>query len=157
VRLLKQWYPQITALRDVSVEQFEAHAADLPELVGRRARHVVTENDRVLRSVEALEQGDVATFGQLMNESHASLRDDYEVSIPELDALVAAAQPLPGCFGSRLTGAGFGGCTVSLVDEDAAEAFQREVSRAYREATGLETTIYVCAASDGVGRAVPGV
>ena len=155
VRLFKQWYPKIIALRDISVEQFHTHAADLPEPVRARARHVITENDRAVRGAAALEAGDVTTFGQLMNESHVSLRDDYEVSIPEMDTLVAAAQRIPGCYGSRLTGAGFGGCTVSLVQEHQVEQFKREVAAAYRAATGRETTIYVCRASDGVGRALP--
>jgi galactokinase len=155
VRLLKQWYPKIIALRDVTVEMFRAHEAALPEPVRSRARHVITENDRALRGAAALEAGDVATFGRLMNESHQSLRDDYQVSIPEIDVLVEAARQVPGCHGSRLTGAGFGGCTVSLVDQSAVEGFQRQVAAAYRQATGRETTIYVCRASDGVGRAVP--
>jgi galactokinase len=155
VRLFKQWYPKIMALRDVTVEQFRAHEADLPEPVRARARHVITENDRAARGAAALEAGGVATFGLLMNESHASLRDDYEVSVPEMDALVAAAQGMPGCYGSRLTGAGFGGCSVSLVQEAQVERFKRDVAAAYRAATGRETTIYVCRASDGVGRALP--
>jgi galactokinase len=155
VRLFKQWYPKIIALRDISVEQFRLHEAELPELIRARARHVITENDRAVRGAAALEQGDVATFGVLMNESHHSLRDDYEVSIRDLDILVEAARRVPGCYGSRLTGAGFGGCTVSLVEASAVEPFRREVAAAYREATGRDTTIYICRASDGVGRAVP--
>jgi galactokinase len=155
VRLFKQWHPKILALRDITVEQFHAHEADLPEPVRARARHVITENDRAVRGAAALEAGDVTTFGQLMNESHISLRDDYEVSIPEMDTLVAAAQRIPGCYGSRLTGAGFGGCTVSLVQEHQVERFKRDVAAAYRTATGHETTIYVCRASNGVGRALP--
>ncbi len=155
VRILKQWYPKITALRDVTIDQFHEHEADLPEPVRARARHVITENDRAERSAVALEAGDVAAFGKLMNESHISLRDDYEVSIPEMDTLVAAAQSVPGCYGSRLTGAGFGGCTVSLVEQSAVERFKAAVAAAYRDATGRATTIYVCRASDGVGRAIP--
>jgi galactokinase len=155
VRLFKQWYPKIDALRDVSVEQFHAHEQELPEPVRARARHVITENDRAVRGAAALEAGDAATFGKLMNESHTSLRDDYEVSIPEMDTLVAAAQRVPGCYGSRLTGAGFGGCTVSLVQESQVEQFKRDVAAAYQKATGRDTTIYVCRASDGVGRALP--
>jgi galactokinase len=153
VRLFRQWYPKILALRDISVAQLQEHEAALPEPVRRRARHVVTENDRALRGAEALNAGDVATFGRLMNESHASLRDDYEVSIPPIDALVAAAQQVSGCYGSRITGAGFGGCTVSLVHESAVDRFRDEVARAYTEATGRTATIYVCRASGGVGRA----
>lgn len=155
VRILKQWYPKILALRDVSLQQLSAHAADLPEPVRSRAQHVVSENERTLRSVEALDRGDVATFGKLMNESHASLRDDYEVSVPEMDALVAAAQSIPGCYGSRLTGAGFGGCTVSLVAAEAAEQFCSQVADAYATNTGRTATIYICRAVDGVGRATP--
>ncbi len=155
VRLFKQWYPKISALRDVSVAQLREHEADLPEPVRARARHVITENDRAQRSAAALEAGDIATFGRLMNESHASLRDDYEVSIPAMDALVAAAQAVPGCYGSRMTGAGFGGCTVSLVETGAIERFKHDVAAAFRQATGRDTTIYVCRASDGVGRALP--
>ncbi|HMP42583.1 MAG TPA: galactokinase [Roseiflexaceae bacterium] len=153
VRLLRRHLPKITALRDVSPEQFAALQAELPEPVRARARHVVSENDRVVRSAAALEAGDVATFGRLMNESHASLRDDYEVSIPAMDALVAAAQQVPGCYGSRLTGAGFGGCTISLVDPTAVDLFRSSVAEAYRHATGHDATIYVCRASNGVGRA----
>ena len=155
VRLFRQWYPKITALRDITLEQFRLHEAGLPEPVRARARHVISENERAVRGAAVLESGDVATFGQLMNESHASLRDDYEVSVPELDALVEAARRVPGCHGSRLTGAGFGGCTVSLVEAPAVERFRRDVAAAYQAATGRDTTIYVCRASDGVGRAQP--
>lgn len=155
VILLQQWYPRITALRDVLPEQLAAHETDLPEPVRSRARHVVHENSRVLRGATALEAGDVEQFGRLMNASHASLRDLYEVSVRQLDVLVEAAQTAPGCYGSRLTGAGFGGCTVSLVDTEAIEMFERSVAQAYRETTGIEPTIYVCRVSDGVGRALP--
>ena len=155
VRRFKQWYPKISALRDISVAQFREHEADLPEPVRARARHVITENDRAVRSAAALDAGDVAAFGKLMNESHLSLRDDYEVSIPAMDTLVTAAQAVPGCYGSRMTGAGFGGCTVSLVATGAVERFKHDVAAAYRQATGRDTSIYVCRASDGVGRAVP--
>ncbi len=155
VRLFKQWYPKISALRDMTVAQFQEHEAALPEPIRSRARHVITENDRTVRSATALERGDIETFGKLMDESHRSLRDDYQVSIPEIDALVEAARRVPGCYGSRLTGAGFGGCTVSLVAQDAVERFQRDVAAAYLEATGQATAIYVCRASDGVGRALP--
>jgi len=109
----------------------------------------------VIASVQALSQGDIAEFGRLMNASHASLRDDYAVSIPEMDALVAAAQRVSGCYGSRLTGAGFGGCTVSLVDTDAVERFRHEVAAAYLASTGKSATIYVTHAADGVSRIRP--
>jgi galactokinase len=117
-----------------------------------RARHVVTENARVLQSVTALKAGDIDAFGQLMNASHDSLRDDYAVSCRELDVMVEAARKVKGVYGARMTGAGFGGCTVSLVAEEAVERFQQTVGAAYREATGLKATFYVCQASDGAGR-----
>lgn len=154
VQLLRQWYPGIRALRDVSEDQFAAHSDVLPEPVRARARHVVSENRRTLQGAEALDRGDVVAFGQLMNESHASLRDDYHVSLPDIDLLVETAQRLPGCYGSRLTGAGFGGCTVSLVERRDVETFSHDLLQTYRDATGRTATIYVCRASDGVGRAV---
>jgi len=140
----------VPALRDVSVEQFGVREAGLPEVTRRRCRHVITENARVLEAVVALEAGQLARCGELMNASHVSLRDDYEVSCIELDAMVEAAWRQPGVFGARMTGAGFGGCTVNLVEEGAVEAFRRDVARAYTRATGLEPSIYVCAAEDGV-------
>lgn len=154
VRLFKQWYGNVSALRDVQLDQFHAHEAALPEPVRSRARHVISENERVLRAAAALTNGDAALFGMLMNESHTSLRDDYQVSIRELDILTEAARRVPGCYGSRLTGAGFGGCTVSLVHTDAIDRFRLDVAEAYRAATGRETTIYICRASEGVGRAL---
>jgi galactokinase len=154
VLILKRHYPKIRALRDINMEQLTAHADELPEVVYARARHVVSENARVLQGAVALEAGDLVAFGQLMNASHASLRDDYEVSVPAMDTLVDAAQQAPGCYGSRLTGAGFGGCTVSLVEPAAVGAFSEYVAAAYLAATGNTTTIHVCRAVDGVGRAV---
>ncbi|MEM8530425.1 MAG: galactokinase [Chloroflexota bacterium] len=152
VHLFKTWYPDIVALRDITPAMFEQHAEALPETIRARARHVVSENARVLRSTTALEQHDVQTFGTLMNESHQSLRDDYEVSIPELDVLVTSAQHVSGCYGARLTGAGFGGCIVSIVDTRAVDTFQQTVASAYYQATGRDTTIYVCRATDGVNQ-----
>jgi galactokinase len=154
VQIFKQWYSNVSALRDVRLDQFHAHESALPEPVRSRARHVINENERVLQAASALSQGDAALFGSLINESHASLRDDYQVSIRELDILTEAARRVPGCYGSRLTGAGFGGCTVSLVDTDAVDRFRQDVAEAYRTATGRETTIYICRASNGVGRAL---
>lgn len=152
VEILKRFLPDITALRDVSEEAFARHAAALPETVRKRARHVVTENARVLESVRALKAGDIALFGRLKNASHDSLRDDYAVSCRELDAMVEAARRAQGVYGARMTGAGFGGCTVSLVAEEAVGAFQREVGAAYRAATGLEAAFHVCRAADGASR-----
>ena len=140
----------VRALRDVSVETFEARQEELPAVMRKRCRHVVTENQRVMDAVDALGVGDLERFGALMNASHVSLRDDYEVSCAELDAMVEAARRQPGVLGARMTGAGFGGCTVNLVQDEAAEAFQNNVAREYTQATGLEPRIYVCAAEDGV-------
>jgi galactokinase len=113
---------------------------------------VVTEDQRVLDAVQALEAGALAQFGRLMNASHLSLRDDYEASCPELNAMVEAAQAQRGVLGARMTGAGFGGCTVNLVLNEAAEGFQRGVARTYTKATGLVPEIYVCTAEEGVQR-----
>ena len=152
VAIFQQHLPAVKALRDVSVEEFRRYEADLPELARKRARHVVTEDARVLESVQALKAGDIARFGQLMNQSHDSLRDDYEVSCKELDALVDAARSIKGVYGARMTGAGFGGCTVSLVADDALDAFRRDVPPQYKAAVGLETTIYVTTAAQGAER-----
>ncbi|KAB8142112.1 galactokinase [Chloroflexia bacterium SDU3-3] len=155
VHVLKGVLPHITALRDVTLADLEAHGHLLDAVVLRRARHVCSENERVLASVDALEQGDYTRFGQLMNASHTSMRDDYEISAPEIDVLVEIGQALPGCYGSRMTGGGFGGCTVSLVENSAVEAFQEQLKASYLERTGKQANIYICAASDGVGRAIP--
>ena len=149
VQLLQAALPSIQTLRDVSEAQLAAHAALLPPVIGQRARHVISENARVLQGVAALRRGDLLTFGRLMNEAHRSLRDDYAVSSVALDTLVAAAQAVPGVYGSRLTGAGFGGCTVSLVAPDAVETFRHAVSAAYEAALGIQPDIYVCRASAG--------
>jgi galactokinase len=151
VRLLRKHLPEIKALRDVSPAQFERYKGDLPEVVRRRCRHIVYENERVLQSVGALRGNDLATFGRLMNESHVSLRDDYQVSCQELNVMVEAAWRAEGVYGSRLTGAGFGGCTVSLVSREAVERFRAQVAAEYQAATGIEPQIYVCAVEDGVG------
>lgn len=151
VVLLSGRLSNIGALRDVTPEQLVAHADLLADVTLRRARHVVTEDDRCLRSVEALRAGDLEAFGKLMNQSHISLRDDYEVSCRELDLLVEAAWAVSGVLGSRMTGAGFGGCTVSLVRADAVDRFRAEVSQAYEQATGRSPEIYVCSAEDGAG------
>jgi galactokinase len=151
VGLLQKHLPGIKALRDVSPAQFECYQGDLPEVVRRRCRHIVYENERVLQSVEALRGNDLATFGRLMNESHVSLRDDYEVSCRELNVMVEAAWQVGGVYGSRLTGAGFGGCTVSLVAGEAVERFRSRVAAEYQAATSIEPQIYVCAVEDGVG------
>jgi galactokinase len=140
----------ITALRDVRPEDLSLHGRSLPTNLLKRARHVIGEEQRVLSSVEALRRGHLEAFGQALNASHRSLRDDYEVSCPELDRLVELAQAQPGVLGARLTGAGFGGCTVNLVRASALDAFQEEVMARYRSETGKEGRAYVCRPSDGL-------
>jgi galactokinase len=155
VRLLKQRMPQISALRDVTPADLATHANLLPPAILPRARHVVTENQRTLAAAAALERGELTSFGQLMNESHASLRDDYEVSVPEIDLLTELARAVPGCYGSRITGGGFGGSTVSLVSVAAVEPFIDHVTAEYRAQLGRNANILVCRPSEGVSRATP--
>jgi len=150
VALLTPALPGIRALRDVDMAQLAAHASLLPELTFRRCRHVVTENDRVLRAGAALEAGQVERFGQLMNQSHVSMRDDYEISCRELDILVDIAWGIDGVLGSRMTGGGFGGCTVSLVRADAVEKFTAEIATRYTATTSLDPLIFVCSPGEGV-------
>ncbi len=140
---------QVRALRDVSVAMFEGKNGQLDTTTRRRARHVITEDDRTVRAVEAMRRGDIATLGRLMNESHASLRDDYEVSSDALNAMVEAAQAHKACFGARMTGAGFGGCAVAIVRADAADGFVADTSSAYQAKTGNKPAVYVCSATDG--------
>jgi galactokinase len=149
VRLLAEVSPGIRALRDVSRADLEKHAGRLPEVIRRRAQHVVEENDRVLRSVEWLKAGDVAAFGRAMDASHVSMRDLYEISCPEVDAMVTAAQAIEGCHGARLTGGGFGGCAVALVRAEAVPAFEPELARRYEAATGIKPDVYICRPSEG--------
>jgi galactokinase len=144
---------EVDALRDVNVETFEAQASRLPPLLRQRCRHVVYENDRTLRATEVLQQGDIAAFGRLMNESHTSLRDLYEVSCDELDLMAALAQAQPGCWGARMTGAGFGGCVVALVEGDKVDAFAQTVASSYARQAVITPTLYVCHAADGAGTA----
>jgi len=143
--------PEVKALRDVSPEELLEAEGKLDGTVFRRARHVVTENARTLKAVEALENGDMEAFGELMNASHESLRTDYEVSCAELDVMVEEALRIPGVLGSRMTGAGFGGCTVSLVRSDAVERFVAQVPERYAARTGLKPEVYVFRAVDGAG------
>lgn len=143
VEHFRQYDPAVTALRDVSPELLERHAHELPEAVGRRCRHVVAENQRVAEAAALLRDGHFDAFGQLMNDSHASLRDLYEVSCPELDALVEIAQGSEGVLGARMTGAGFGGCTVHLVRRDAVAALEERLRREYPRRCGLEPAVFV--------------
>ena len=151
VRLLSRDMPGLKSLRDVSVETFNRLSKTLPVTVEKRARHVVEEIERTRQAIPLLEHGQTREFGQLMNACHVSLRDLYEVSVPELDSMVEIAQPLPGCFGARLTGGGFGGCTVNLVARGQAEAFVSSLGPEYERRTGLHPEIYICQASQGAG------
>jgi galactokinase len=142
VRMLSENLDGVSALRDVSSEDLERLGASLPDLILRRCRHVVEENIRVLEAVKALEAGDAERLGELMDASHESLRADYEVSSDELDILVDAAREIPGTLGARMTGAGFGGCTVNLVKEENVEFFVDRIKERYMRSTGLEAIVY---------------
>lgn len=139
----------VKVLRDVTLEQFKAREGQLSELARRRARHVITENARTLAAAEAMAAGDAARLGRLMTESHASLRDDFWVTNKELNDIVEAALKTEGCFGARMTGAGFGGCAVALVATPAAPAFMKQVSAQYRRVTGLTPALYLCQPTAG--------
>ncbi|MEQ1353014.1 MAG: galactokinase [Candidatus Acidiferrum sp.] len=149
VRILGKALPGIRALRDVTAVQLEDHSHLLPDKIFRRARHIVLENARVLKAAEAFQSGQVENLGKLMADSHRSLRDDFEVSCPELDAMVEVSTRQRGVFGARMTGGGFGGCTINLVEAVHAQEFQKKVTAAYTGATGLRPDIYVCRASQG--------
>lgn len=149
VSLLQQDLPDIRSLRDVSVEDFNRLADKLPHAIEKRARHVVEEIGRSNQAEALLEAGNVRDFGRLMNECHVSLRDLYEVSCPELNAMVNIAQSLDGCYGARLTGAGFGGCTVNLVAHEKAHEFSRLLAEGYEIETNLRPEIYITRASNG--------
>lgn len=141
----------VTALRDVIEDDLQQYGSRLPETLLRRARHIVSENARVLKAAHAFESDDIKAVGKLMYESHASLRDDYEVSCRELNVMVQLAAAVPGTYGSRMTGGGFGGCTVSLVDRGAVEQFTQEVAAGYERATGIRPDIFVTTLADGAG------
>jgi galactokinase len=143
VEILKSVLPEIRALRDVSVEEFERHKGLLPEPVRSRCRHVVTENARTLAAAAALNRSDFEELGRLMRASHESLRVDYEVSCAELDVMVEIASAVRGVYGARMTGGGFGGSTVNLVRKDAVKEFQAEVFAGYNKRTGKLPTIYI--------------
>jgi len=151
VRILSEALPGIRALRDVTPEDLARHGDRLRPVIRRRAAHVVGENARVLEAMQALQAGRAEEFGRLMDASHASLRDDYEVSSKELNLMVELAHRAPGCLGARMTGAGFGGATVNLVGEEAVPAFVETVAAEYQEATGLKPEITVSKAADGAG------
>lgn len=149
VRLLSEMIDDVTSLRDVSFEEFEEHKDGLPEVIAKRCRHVITENERTLAAVDALRRGELRELGRLMYRSHESLRDDYEVSCAELDHLVETARPIAGVLGARMTGGGFGGCTINLVRSNVYESFATLVSSAYRERFEREPAISVVKPSAG--------
>ena len=141
----------VVALRDVSVGEFAEGSTGMDALTMQRARHVVSESARTLAAADAMAAGDVTTLGRLMDESHASLRDDFQVSSHELDVMVGLARTEAGCLGARMTGAGFGGCAVALVERIAATTFAVDVARRYERATGLVPHVYISDASAGAG------
>jgi galactokinase len=149
VQHLAQFLPNVKALRDVTLDELEQFGRDLPEVVYRRCRHVITENARVLAAAKALEQHDLYRLGELMRGSHFSLRDDYEVSSSELDLMVELAFMSDGVYGARMTGGGFGGCTVNIVDVPYVEQVTSFIARQYEHITKLRPEIYVCEASNG--------
>jgi len=151
VRFVQRFLPEVRALRDLNLSQLAEYGTEMPSVIYRRCRHVVSENARVLEAAQALHASQLERFGALMGGSHISLRDDYEVSCHELDLMVELANHCSGVYGARMTGGGFGGCTVNLVDADAVDPFKATVAREYRNATGLQPEIYVCAAAEGAG------
>jgi len=156
VEILREFLPGITQLRDVGIRDFERYAAHLPEIIRKRCRHVVTENERTLNAAEALKKSDLNEFGRLMWLSHASLRDNYEVSCRELDLLVEIASQCEGVLGGRMTGGGFGGSTVNLVQRGSVENFTKRISDEYRRRTNNETAVYVSKAADGAKELIDG-
>lgn len=147
-------YFEVRALRDVPLVDFLQEEANLDSLTAKRAKHVITENVRTLNAANAMKNADAELLGQLMSESHVSLRDDFEVSCPELDEMVKIAQAQWGCFGARMTGAGFGGCAVALVNQAMVEGFVTAVTEQYQAATNLTPNIYICKPSPGASRIV---
>ena len=150
VRVLQAYLPQVKALRDIGVSELDRYGSYMSKVVLRRARHIVHENDRVLQVAMALYSDNIEAVGALMGEAHRSLRDDYEVSADELDTIVETAMEVPGCYGARLTGAGFGGCAIALVAEDAVAELKHHVSAIYQEKFDKIPVIYVTHPADGV-------
>jgi galactokinase len=149
VRHLKTHLPEIQSLRDVTAEHLQIHGSGLPALIQRRCRHVISENLRVEQFAFALEKSDLPAIRRLMAESHSSLRDDFEVSCPELDLMVQLAENAPGVVGTRMTGGGFGGCTVNLVEGSRVDEFRAHVAARYAATTGVRPRIFVTSAAHG--------
>lgn len=152
VEVIKESFPEVFALRDATMEMIEEVKHKMSDLSYRRAKHCVTEDKRTLATVQALTDGNFAAVGRHMTASHMSLKLDFEVSCPELDSLVDLALQMPGVLGSRMTGGGFGGCTVSLVEPDSVSAFKIQLANGYKRITGLECTFYESLPSAGCGR-----
>lgn len=149
VAVMTRRYPQIKALRDAAISQLNTCRSELDPVVYRRCHHVITENVRVLQSIDSLKGNDLKTFGKLMNESHDSLRDDYQVSCSEIDLLVEFARNFKGVLGSRITGGGFGGCTVNLISHSVIEEFSNQLTDYYQKATGIIPQIYISTPASG--------
>lgn len=147
--ILRAHRPEIHALRDATLDDLNRWSGEMPENVLRRCRHVITEDNRVIAALEAFQDGDLSRFGQLMAEAHASFRDDFEASCPEIEVLVALAAKQPGCFGARLTGGGFGGCTVNLVAAEQVQGFVNAMRGGYKQKTGIDAGIYTSRACAG--------
>ncbi len=150
LKILQKYIPDADCLGDISLDEFEKYEDKIEdEVIRRRIRHVISEDDRVKRSVEVLNKGDLEAFGRLMNASHDSLRDDYEVSCAELDTLVEEARKVDGVLGSRMSGAGFGGCTVSLIKDESVDKYIKQAGAAYREKIGYDADFYISEIGDG--------
>jgi len=152
VRPFARWNPAVRALRDVTPDLLSQHDRDMPTTIWKRCCHVVRENQRTTDAARALAGGDLERIRQLMRDAHRSLRDLYEVSCPELDAMVEAAEGLPGFCGGRMTGGGFGGCTINLVRRENASDFAVKIAERFRRATGISPQVYCCSAEDGAAR-----
>src|SRR6185295_18807222 len=152
VRQFAAWLPGVLALRDVTLDDFTSFGGDLSDALMRRCRHVIRENARVAETAMAFELGDIDALGPLMAESHRSLRDDYQVSCEELDVMVELASQVGGVYGSRMTGGGFGGCTINLVKADRVAQFTESITRGYQQATGILPQVIVCSAAGGARR-----
>ena len=151
VQLLRQFYPEITSLRDVSLERFKAYETDLPEVVARRCRFVIEENQRVLDLAEVLPTGDPDRLADLTSASYVGARDLYEIGAPAMESMMKAMLSGPGVIGARQAGAGFGGCMVALVEKDCVLDFSKHVRQAYSASTGLKPHVYPTAATPGAG------
>jgi galactokinase len=149
IKFLSQTYPEIHSLRDVSLPQLSAVRGQMAPVLYKRAAHVISENDRVLRAAKCFQKSDLSGAGELMRQSHRSLRDDYEVSCRELDLMVDAAEGMPGYYGGRMTGGGFGGCTVNLVEASQASGFAETIAERYRRAANISPQVFICSPANG--------